>query len=188
MVLKHQGFHGSSDSKESGCTVGDPGLIPGSGRSPGGGNGNTLQYWLENPMHRGVWRAAVHRVTKSWTWLSDWHYYTIKAFFSELYPNFNLIARFLSPCWIFWLLKLMCGIKICFLEAVPSLFNFVCGSLSPGWTVNLILEQSFYTFVVENIGSGARLAGWLWILALPLIRSVFLGKIINLFVSQFSHL
>ena len=43
--------------------AGDAGSIPGSGRSPGGGNGNPLQYsCLENPMNRGAWRAAVHRV------------------------------------------------------------------------------------------------------------------------------
>ena len=43
-------------------------LIPGSGRSPGGGHRNLLQYsCLENPMDRGVWRATVHRVTKSQT-------------------------------------------------------------------------------------------------------------------------
>ena len=43
-------------------------LILGSGRSPGGGLGNPLQYsCLENPMERGVWQAIVHRVTKSWT-------------------------------------------------------------------------------------------------------------------------
>ena len=48
----------------------DIGSIPGSGRSPGGGNGNPLQYsCLENPMDRGAWRAAVHGVTKSRTWL-----------------------------------------------------------------------------------------------------------------------
>ena len=46
----------------------DVGLIPGSGRSPGGGNGNLLQYsCLENPMDRGAWQATVHRVAKSWT-------------------------------------------------------------------------------------------------------------------------
>ena len=46
----------------------DMGLIPGSGRSPGGGHNNPLQYLcLENPMDRGVWRTTVHRVTKSWT-------------------------------------------------------------------------------------------------------------------------
>ena len=46
----------------------DMGSIPGSGRSPGRGNGNPLQYsCLENPMDRGAWRARVHGVTKSWT-------------------------------------------------------------------------------------------------------------------------
>ena len=44
-------------------------LIPGSGRSPGGGNGNPLQYsCLENPMDRGTWQVIVHRAAKSWTW------------------------------------------------------------------------------------------------------------------------
>ena len=48
--------------------VRDSGLIPGSGRSPGEGNGNPLQYYcLENPMDRGAWRATVDRVTKSRT-------------------------------------------------------------------------------------------------------------------------
>ena len=51
---------------------GDVGLIPGSGRSPGEGNGNPLQYsCLENPMERGAWRATVHGVTKSQTRLID---------------------------------------------------------------------------------------------------------------------
>ena len=51
----------------------DLGLIPGSGRSPGKGNGNPLQYsCLENPMDRGAWWAAVHEVPKSWTRQSDW--------------------------------------------------------------------------------------------------------------------
>ena len=46
----------------------DADLIPGSGRSPGGGHGNPLQYsCLENPMDRGVWWATVHGVSKSWT-------------------------------------------------------------------------------------------------------------------------
>ena len=54
------GFPGGSDSKESACNTGDPGLIPGPGRSPGKGNGNSLQYsCLENSMDRGAWRATV---------------------------------------------------------------------------------------------------------------------------------
>ena len=50
--------------------VRDAGLIPGLGRSPGGGHGNPLQYsCLENPMNRGAWRTTVHSVTKNWTQL-----------------------------------------------------------------------------------------------------------------------
>ena len=49
--------------KESACSVGDPGSIPGLRISPGGGHGNSLQYsCLENSMDRGAWRVTVHRV------------------------------------------------------------------------------------------------------------------------------
>ena len=52
--------------KESACNAGDLGSIPGSGRSPGGGNGNPLQYsGLEDPMDRGAWQAIVHGVAES---------------------------------------------------------------------------------------------------------------------------
>ena len=55
-----------SDSKVSAHSAGDLGSIPGSGRSPGDGNGNPLQYsCLENPMDRGTWQATAHRVAKS---------------------------------------------------------------------------------------------------------------------------
>ena len=58
--------------KESACNAGDLGLIPGSGRSSGEGNGNPLQYsCLENPMDRGARRATVCGVAKSRTQLSD---------------------------------------------------------------------------------------------------------------------
>ena len=66
------GFPGSSDGKASAYNARDPGSIPGSGRSPGEGNGNPLQYsCLENPMDRGAWWATIHGVSKSWTQLSD---------------------------------------------------------------------------------------------------------------------
>ena len=61
------GFPGGSDGKESTCNAGDPGSIPGLGKSPGEGNGNPLQYCLENSMDRGAWQAIVHEVTKSQT-------------------------------------------------------------------------------------------------------------------------
>ena len=58
-------FPGGSVGKESACNAGDPGLFPGSGRSPGEENGNPLQYsCLENPMGRGVWWATVHGVAR----------------------------------------------------------------------------------------------------------------------------
>ena len=59
------GFPSSSDGKASACNAGDPGSITGSGRSPGEGNGNLLQYsCLEDT---GAWQATVHGVAKSWT-------------------------------------------------------------------------------------------------------------------------
>ena len=65
-------FPGGLEVKASARNAGDPGSIPGSGRSPGEENGNPLQYsCLENPMDGGVWLATGHRVTKSQTRLSD---------------------------------------------------------------------------------------------------------------------
>ena len=58
--------------QNSPASSGDTGSIPGSGRSPGEGHGNQLQYsCLENLMDRGAWQATVHRVTKSWTRLKQ---------------------------------------------------------------------------------------------------------------------
>ena len=62
---------GGSDGKESACNVGDLCTIPGSGRSPGGGNGYPLQHsCLENSMDRGAWQATVYGLTKSQTRLN----------------------------------------------------------------------------------------------------------------------
>ena len=77
LSLKHRmkDFPGGSDGKASAYNAGDPGSIPGSGRSPGEGNGNLLQYsCLENPMDRGAWQAAVG-VATSRTWLSDFTFF-----------------------------------------------------------------------------------------------------------------
>ena len=66
------GFSGGSAGKESACNVGALGLIPGSGRSPGEGNGYPLQSSrLENSMDRRAWWATIHGVTKSRTQLRD---------------------------------------------------------------------------------------------------------------------
>ena len=62
------GFPGGSGSKESACKAGDLGSFPGSGRFPGKGNGNPLQYsCLENPTDSEAWLATVHEGAKSWT-------------------------------------------------------------------------------------------------------------------------
>ena len=66
-----------SEVKASARNAGDPGSIPGLGRSPGEGNGNPLQYsCLENPMEEGAWWATVHGVAMSRTRLSNFTYFT----------------------------------------------------------------------------------------------------------------
>ena len=70
------GFPGSSAGKESACNAGDPSSIPGSGRSPGEGNGNPYS-GLENSMDRGACQATVHGVTKRQTPLSDFYFHKI---------------------------------------------------------------------------------------------------------------
>ena len=78
LLAKHKHYSltvrlpGSSVGRESFYNVGDLGSVSGSGRSPGGGNSNQLQYsCLENPMDRGFWWATVHWVTKHQPQLSD---------------------------------------------------------------------------------------------------------------------
>ena len=82
-----------SDGKVSACSAGDLGLIPGSGRSPGEGNGNPLQYsCLENSMDGGAWSAAVHGVTKSRTRLSDWLHFHFHALEKEMATHSSVLA------------------------------------------------------------------------------------------------
>ena len=69
-------FPGSSDSKESDCSAGDLGSIPGLGRSPEEGTSNPLQYsCLEKSMDLGAWQATVHGVAKKWTRLSNFYFH-----------------------------------------------------------------------------------------------------------------
>ena len=75
-VVSGYGFLGGSGVKNPPTNAGDAGdtaLIPGTGRSPGEGHGNPLQYsCLEKPVDRGTWRDIVHGVEESWTWLSTY--------------------------------------------------------------------------------------------------------------------
>ena len=70
--------------------------IPELRRSPGGGNGNPLQYsCLGNSMDRGAWRVTVHRVAESWTQLSNWeHMYACNL---NCYQNYNITISLRSP-------------------------------------------------------------------------------------------
>ena len=82
-------FPGGSDGKEYACNVGDLGLIPELGRSPGGGHGNPLQYpCLENPTDRGAWQAIVQGLAKSQIQLKHLSTHTCILFFVlELFLN-----------------------------------------------------------------------------------------------------
>ena len=64
---RREGFLGGSVVKNLPANAGDVGSIPGLGRSPGGGNGNPLQWILENALDSGAWWATVHGVVQSQT-------------------------------------------------------------------------------------------------------------------------
>ena len=88
--------------------VREEGLIPKLGRSPGGGNGNLLQYsCLENPMDRGAWWATVHRVAKRQTQLNDKHYH--------LYPTFQFssVSSVAQSC------PTLCDLMNCSMPGLP---------------------------------------------------------------------
>ena len=95
------GFPGGASAKESAYNTGDLGSILGLGRSPGGGNGNPLQYsCLVNPMDRGAWQAIVHGVTKSWTWLSKSKHERARIRGPGRIDNYNfLLISYLSYQW-----------------------------------------------------------------------------------------
>ena len=102
------GFPGGSDSKESACSVGDLSSIPGSGRSPGGGNGNPLQYsCLENSMDRGAWI-----VPQSQAQLSDWQSHSLPS-------SYDILNSLTSFSWETLSLQVFpckthtCGSKLC---------------------------------------------------------------------------
>ena len=86
-------FLDGSDGKESACNMGDPGSIPGSGRYPGEGSGNLLQYsCLKNPMDKGAWWAIVHGITKSQIWLNNFTF-TFKLFCSSALLIFSPLGK-----------------------------------------------------------------------------------------------
>ena len=86
------GVSTGSEVKASAWNAGDPGSIPASGRSPGEGNGNPLQYsCLENSMEGGALWATVHGVAKSWTRLSKFTFF-LSLFFSHFVVQFSVVS------------------------------------------------------------------------------------------------
>ena len=129
------GFPGGSEGKASACNVGDPGWIPGSGRSPGEGNGNPLQYsCLENPMDRGAWWATVHGIAKSQTRLSDFTFlfpFSAISVVSSAYSLLIFLTAILIPacasssptfCMIYSAYKLNKQVTIYSLDVLISQF------------------------------------------------------------------
>ena len=89
----YMAFSGGTSGKEPACQCRrhrDVGLIPGLGRSPGGGHGNPFQYYcLENPTDRGAWWATVYRVAKIWTWLKQ---LSMQEQWRLMYRNFESLC------------------------------------------------------------------------------------------------
>ena len=85
---------GGSDAKKCSCNAGDPGFIPMSERSPGGGNDNPLQYsCLGNPKDRGAWQAVDHGVAKSRERLSDFTFpFHFHALEEEMATHSSVLA------------------------------------------------------------------------------------------------
>ena len=90
------GFLGGLVLKNLAANARDKGLIPGWERSPGGGNGNPLQYsYLGSPMDRGAWWATVHGVTKSWTRLTEYTSHTHTETQGRMPPYIHLPNGFM---------------------------------------------------------------------------------------------
>ena len=116
---------GGSEVKVSACNAGDPGSIPGLGRSPGEGNGNPLQYsCLENPKDRGAWWATVYGVAKSRTRLSD--FTSLRLFWFGLrfyiYSNSLLKNKFLTFATVLYVPEVIVSLLQC-MKIAPSWFS-----------------------------------------------------------------
>ena len=137
------------DGKVSAYSAGDPGSVPGLGRSPGEGNGTPLQYsCLENPMDRGARWATVHGVTKSRKWLSDFtlHIYTlllyththIHMYTHKLSLFFLTISVILALMWKFEPHRDIWGIWLKSIDVEYFLIDSF-GILFDPWLYNLLL-------------------------------------------------
>ena len=135
-VLKFQASGIWCYLKASACNAGDPGSIPGLGRSPGEENGNPLQYsCLENPMDGGARWATVHKVTKSQTRLSDFTHFTFTFLQSHSLSQRYYISSLLTFClclvsikqsWLSYLLSFQSQVFFHCVSYQPSYFTLLC--------------------------------------------------------------
>ena len=164
----HAGFPDGSDSKESGCNAGDPGSIPGLGRSPEEGNGNPLQYsCLENPMNRGTCRAIFCGVAKSRTRLSDWGF-----FFFSLHAGAPSLAE--GPLWPASRLSFAARVE----PHSPQNWHVSRVSPIPGITVpsNPCLDGADVIALHTDIAPRAPVAAW----PVRLLCLIFVGQQTNI--------
>ena len=136
--------------KESACNAGaagNMGSISGSGRSPGGGHGNPLQYsYLENPMDRGAWRNIVHRVTKNRTqlkWLSIHAQFLIILYT----PVVSVVTSFLFLILLFWALYLFFLMNLA--KGLSILFIFSKNQLLLSLVIYCFLHLYFIYFSLD---------------------------------------
>ena len=137
-LLCKRGFSGSSAGEESACNAGDLGSIPGLGRFPGEGKGYPLQYaCLENSMNGGAWQATVHRVSKSWIWLSNFHFHFLFSIRRESTEDHRLIKKKINGYVVLilnWGNKIGFESKLCWhpLSFLPKFFEQQFTCLLPG--------------------------------------------------------
>ena len=121
------GFPGGLDGKESACSAGDLGSIPGSGRSPGEGNSNPLQYsCLENPVDGGVWSATVHGIAKAQ--LSDFSFFLSLSLPTPLTP----VSIYLPIYHLFYLSSISLSTYLSFIYYLCLTINYLSMYLSIG--------------------------------------------------------
>ena len=148
--IRPSGFPGGSEVKASACNEGDLSSIPGSGRSPGEGNGNPLQYsCLENPMDGGAWWATVHGVAKSWTQLSD-------------FTSLRCHSSYVSDMCEWSSFHYHCGNNVCLLNFLSHKVTGVLGQakgsciICPQW----LAEADVLILIFIPGPSSVHLLGW----------------------------
>ena len=138
------GFPGGSEVKETACNAENLGLIPGSGRYPGEGNGNLLQYsCVGDPMDRRAWRAVVHGVANSWTWFSDQTTITTVTYLYQKYLAITDIIIFQSIKRMIMLVPIDCA----------YCWAWIICAIEHSSSTNTIRKQYQHCYLSKNCGS-----------------------------------